>query len=663
MERMRELVEQLNKAAYQYYTKDQPTMLDEDYDLLYRELENLEKANPESIMEESPTQRIGGKILDGFEKYQHANQMMSLGDVFNYDELKDFDNTVRNSTTEEIDYVCELKIDGLSLSLVYEDGKLVTAATRGDGLIGENVTENAKTIKNIPLNLPEPVSIEVRGECYMPIPSFTKLNEERDENGENPFANPRNAASGSLRQLDTKVTANRNLATFIYSTGDYGQFQVDGQESFLKEVEQLGFTVNQSRKHCKTIEEVIAFIDEIEKERPNLPYAIDGMVIKVNDFATQEDIGYTSKVPKWAIAYKFPAEKGTTIVRDIRWTVGRTGAVTPTAIMDPITLAGTVVQRASLHNVDLIIEKDIRIGDKVVIHKAGDIIPEVLEVLVNERDENSEPYKIPEHCPDCGGKLVKLEDEAALRCINPNCSAVLKQNFAHFVSRDSMNMSGLGLKVMEKLLNTKLVTTLDGLYDLTSTDLSNLTKDDGKPLYQEKTINNILTAIEKSKEQEPNRLLYGLGIRHLGRTASKELIKQFHDIEVIAKLSIEEIEEIEGFGHVMATTIHDAFRNEEMIRMVESFKNHGLTLKEEVNLQQDTSLSGKVIVLTGTLSHYKREVLKELLENKGAKVSGSVSKKTDYVVAGENAGSKLAKAESLNVKVLTEDEAITEFNL
>lgn len=657
MGRMLELVELLNKAAHQYYTKDEPIMLDEDYDQLYRELEVLEKAHPESILENSPTQRIGGVILDGFEKFTHKNQMMSLGDVFSFEELKEFDSTVRKYVDGEVDYVCELKIDGLSISLTYENGILVNAATRGDGQIGEDVTTNAKTIKNIPLTLTKPVNIEVRGECYMPIPSFTKLNLQRDEDGEAPFANPRNAASGSLRQLDTKVTASRNLSTFMYSTGDYAQFPVETQEEFLTNIESLGFTVNDSRKHCKTIEDVWSFVEEIGKQRDSLPYAIDGMVIKVNNFDLQEEIGFTSKVPRWAIAYKFPAEKGTTTVRDIRWTVGRTGAVTPTAIMDPITLAGTTVQRASLHNVDNIIEKDIRIGDVVIIHKAGDIIPEVVEVLKDRRDDSIIPYKLPTECPECKSKLVKLPEEAAIRCVNPNCSAVLHQNFAHFVSRDAMNMKGLGIKVMDKLLKSGL-TSIDKIYSLTKEDLLSI---EG---FKDKMVENILESIEKSKSNEPNRLLYGLGIRHLGRSASKELIKRYHDIEVISTLTVEELEEIEGFGKVMAETIYDAFQNEEMLRMLSVFKEKGLTLKEDVSaVSTDDSLSGKVIVLTGTLNHFKREELKTILENKGAKVSGSVSKKTDFVIAGENAGSKLAKAESLDVKVLSEDEAITFLNL
>ena len=654
---MLELVELLNKAAHQYYTKDAPIMLDEDYDQLYRELEVLEKAHPEGILENSPTQRIGGVILDGFEKFTHKNQMMSLGDVFSFEELKEFDSTVRKYVDGEVDYVCELKIDGLSISLTYENGILVKAATRGDGQIGEDVTTNAKTIKNIPLTLTKPVNIEVRGECYMPIPSFTKLNLQRDEDGEAPFANPRNAASGSLRQLDTKVTASRNLSTFMYSTGDYAQFPVETQEEFLTNIESLGFTVNDSRKHCKTIEDVWSFVEEIGKQRESLPYAIDGMVIKVNNFDLQEEIGFTSKVPRWAIAYKFPAEKGTTTVRDIRWTVGRTGAVTPTAIMDPITLAGTTVQRASLHNVDNIIEKDIRIGDVVIIHKAGDIIPEVVEVLKDRRDDSIVPYKLPTECPECKSKLVKLPEEAAIRCVNPNCSAVLHQNFAHFVSRDAMNMKGLGIKVMDKLLKSGL-TSIDKIYSLTKEDLLSI---EG---FKDKMVENILESIEKSKSNEPNRLLYGLGIRHLGRSASKELIKRYHDIEVISTLTVEELEEIEGFGKVMAETIYDAFQNEEMLRMLAVFKEKGLTLKEDVSeVSTDDSLSGKVIVLTGTLNHFKREELKTILENKGAKVSGSVSKKTDFVIAGENAGSKLAKAESLDVKVLSEDEAITFLNL
>ena len=657
MGRMLELVDLLNKAAHQYYTKDAPIMLDEDYDQLYRELEVLEKAHPEGILENSPTQRIGGVILDGFEKFTHKNQMMSLGDVFSFEELKEFDSTVRKYVDGEVDYVCELKIDGLSISLTYENGILVKAATRGDGQIGEDVTTNAKTIKNIPLTLTKHVNIEVRGECYMPIPSFKKLNLQRDEDGEAPFANPRNAASGSLRQLDTSVTASRNLSTFMYSTGDYGQFPVDTQEEFLTNIDSLGFTVNESRKHCKTIEDVWDFVEEIGKQRDSLPYAIDGMVIKVNNFDLQEEIGFTSKVPRWAIAYKFPAEKGTTIVRDIRWTVGRTGAVTPTAIMDPITLAGTTVQRASLHNVDNIIEKDIRIGDVVIIHKAGDIIPEVVEVLKDRRDDSIIPYKLPTECPECKSKLVKLPEEAAIRCVNPNCSAVLHQNFAHFVSRDAMNMKGLGIKVMDKLLKSGL-TSIDKIYSLTKEELLSI---EG---FKDKMVENILESIEKSKSNEPNRLLYGLGIRHLGRSASKELIKRYHDIEVISTLTVEELEEIEGFGKVMAETIYDAFQNEEMLRMLSVFKEKGLTLKEDVSaVSTDNSLSGKVIVLTGTLNHFKREELKSILENKGAKVSGSVSKKTDFVIAGENAGSKLAKAESLDVKVLSEDEAITFLNL
>ena len=643
---MSELVSLLNRYAHEYYTKDAPSVSDSEYDQLYRELVSLEEQYPNEILPESPTHRVGGKVLDGFEKYQHQYPLYSLQDAFSRAELVAFDERVRKEFPDA-SYLCELKIDGLSISLAYENGILVAGATRGDGSIGENITENLKRVKDIPLTLPKPLTITVRGECYMPKASFDAVNQLRQENGEAEFANPRNAAAGTLRQLDTSVVAKRNLATFLYQEANPTTEAT--QEDVLEKLSQLGFSVNEKRVLASTIDQVWDFIEKIGQERDSLPYEIDGIVIKVNDLAVQEELGFTVKAPKWAIAYKFPAEEKEAQLLSVDWTVGRTGVVTPTANLTPVQLAGTTVSRATLHNVDYIREKDIRKDDTVIVYKAGDIIPAVLRVVESKR-VSDEHLDVPSQCPSCQSDLLHFEDEVALRCINPLCPAQIMEGLAHFASRDAMNISGLGPAVVEKLFDKDLVRDVAGIYRLSIEDLLQLEN------FKEKSANKLYNAIQASKSNSAERLLFGLGIRHVGSKASRILLEKFHDIPSLAQAEQEEIASIDSLGMVIAKSLHSYFAQEGTQILLKELEEAGVNLAylgEKV--AADAVLSGKTVVLTGKLETLTRTQAKEKLLRLGANVAGSVSKKTDLVIAGADAGSKLAKAQELGIEI--QDEA------
>ena len=644
-ERMKELVALLNRYATEYYTSDNPSVSDSEYDRLYRELVELEAAYPEQVLADSPTHRVGGKVLDGFEKYSHQYPLYSLQDAFSREELEAFDARVRKELPQPT-YICELKIDGLSISLTYEKGILVAGATRGDGSIGENITENLKRVKDIPLTLPEKLDITVRGECYMPRASFDLVNQARQENGEPEFANPRNAAAGTLRQLDTAVVAKRNLATFLYQEASLSTR--DSQEKVLKHLEQLGFVVNPKRILAKTIDEIWDFIQEVGQEREHLPYDIDGVVIKVNDLAGQEELGFTVKAPKWAVAYKFPAEEKEAQLLSVDWTVGRTGVVTPTANLTPVQLAGTTVSRATLHNVDYIAEKDIRKGDTVIVYKAGDIIPAVLRVVESKR-LSEEKLDIPTNCPSCDSDLLHFEDEVALRCINPRCPAQIMEGLIHFASRDAMNITGLGPSVVEKLFAANLVKDVADIYRLTEEDFLLL---EG---VKEKSASKLHQAIQASKENSAEKLLFGLGIRHVGSKASQLLLQHFHSIENLAKANPEEVASIESLGSVIAQSLQTYFATEGSKILLDELKEAGVNLDYKgQTVVTDAALSGLTVVLTGKLERLKRSEAKSKLESLGAKVTGSVSKKTDLVVAGADAGSKLQKAQELGIEIRDE---------
>ena len=644
--RIKELVNLLNQYAEEYYTKDAPSVSDQEYDRLYRELVELEEAYPELIQKNSPTHRVGGTILTGFEKYQHEYPLYSLQDAFSYEELVSFDQRVRKEFPA-VTYVCELKIDGLSISLTYVDGVLQTGATRGDGSVGENITENLKRVRDIPLVLPEPVSLTVRGECYMPRASFDAVNLIRQENGEAEFANPRNAAAGTLRQLDTKIVAERKLATFLYN--EASPTDCTSQEAVLEKLSGLGFVVNPNRKIANSIEEVWDFIQEVADTRDQLAYDIDGVVIKVNDLALQEELGFTVKAPKWAVAYKFPAEEKEAQLLSVDWTVGRTGVVTPTANLTPVQLAGTTVSRATLHNVDYIAEKDIRKDDTVIVYKAGDIIPAVLRVVMDKRVSDEE-LAIPSHCPSCQSELLHFEDEVALRCINPLCPAQIKEGLAHFASRDAMNITGLGPAVVEKLFAKELVQDVAGIYRLTKEDLLQL---EG---FKEKSAQKLVDAIQASKSNSAEKLLFGLGIRHVGSKASQLLLQEFHSIPAIAEADSEKIAAIDSLGMVIAESLKRYFALEGTQILLDELKVAGVNLDYlGQKAAADAPLAGKTVVLTGKLERLTRSEAKAKLEALGAKVTGSVSKKTDLVVAGSDAGSKLSKAQELSIEV--QDEA------
>ena len=655
--RIIELVRQLNQYAHEYYVQDRPTVEDFVYDKLYQELVDLEAKHPRLIQEDSPTQRVGGIVSAGFEKVTHEIPLYSLNDAFSEADLVAFDRRVTRALGYAPRYMCELKIDGLSISLRYENGKFVRGATRGDGTIGENITENIKTVRSIPLELTQPYSMEVRGECYMPKASFVQLNQGREEAGLEVFANPRNAAAGSLRQLDSKVTAQRQLSSFIYTVADAGMLHVTNQEEALKELGTLGFKINPESRVCETIEEVWAYINEYQLTRSELPYDIDGVVIKVNEFTAQDNLGFTVRAPRWAIAYKFPPEEVETTIEAIEWTIGRTGVVTPTAVMTPVKVAGTTVSRASLHNRDYIEAKDIRLNDQVVIYKAGDIIPEVAYVITDKRPADSQVYDIPTRCPVCESELVHLAEEVALRCVNPKCPAQMKEGLNHFVSRNAMNIDGLGPRILEQLFEKNLVHDVADLYTLTESDFLQLDK------VKEKSANNFLEAIQKSKENSAERLLFGLGIRHVGAKAAKILLEHFGDIVTLSQASKEDIANLYSIGQVIADSVVNYFDHDEVRELIAEFQAAGVNLRYLGKTASDLAtidsvFKDKRIVLTGKLSHFTREEAKAKIENLGGTIVGSVSKKTDFVIAGEEAGSKLTKATALGITVWTEAEMV-----
>lgn len=650
-ERIAELVAELNQRAKEYYVLDQPSISDAEYDRLYQELMQLEEQFPEFILANSPTKRVGGVVLAGFEKVTHEIPLYSLSDVFSKEALYTFDARIRKLTNQSFNYICELKIDGLSVSLRYQSGQFSLGATRGDGTVGENITENLKTIQNIPLLITEPLNIEVRGEAYMPKQSFIKLNEMRQNEGQATFANPRNAAAGSLRQLDTKVTAKRNLATFIYQVA--GENIASTQSETLEKFDELGFSINHDYQVCETIDSVWAFIEKMSEQRHQLPYEIDGIVIKVNQFAVQSEMGFTVKAPRWATAYKFPAEEVETVIESIDWPVGRTGVVTPTANLKPVQIAGTTVARATLHNVDNIKAKDIRLNDTVILYKAGDIIPAISHVLFDKRSADSQPLEIPSLCPVCQSPLIHLNDEVALRCINPMCQAQLKEQLAHFVSRNAMNIAGLGPRVIEQLYRHQLIKDVADLYQLKFEALIDLDK------IKEKSASNLLNAIEASKNNSVEKLIFGLGIRHIGAKVARILAEHFGSLEGVMHADYDAVAQIDGLGQAIAESLTTYFKNEQVQALIERLKNCGLNFaylgKKPAS---DSEFSGRTIVLTGKLAHYSRNELKSILESLGAQVTGSVSKKTDLVVAGEDAGSKLNKAESLEIPVINEAELL-----
>lgn len=656
--RVKELHQLLHRYNHEYHVLDNPTVPDSEYDQLLHELISIEEKHPELKTDDSPTVRVGGPPLSQFEKINHDTPMLSLGNAFNEEDLRKFDQRVREKV-DSVRYTCELKIDGLAVSLKYVNGRFVQGLTRGDGTTGENITENLKTIHAIPLTIKEPLSIEVRGEAYMPRKSFVSLNEQKEQNGEQLFANPRNAAAGSLRQLDSKLTAKRKLDIFLYSVNDLTEIEADSQSEALNNLDELGFKTNKERETFDDIEGVLSFISKWTEQRNNLSYDIDGIVIKVDDLSQQEELGFTQKSPRWAIAYKFPAEEVLTTLTDIELSIGRTGVVTPTAILEPVKVAGTTVSRASLHNEDLIHEKDIRIGDKVVIKKAGDIIPEVVKSIAEERSDDSEIYHMPTHCPSCEHELVRIEGEVALRCINPKCSAQLVEGMIHFVSRQAMNIDGLGDKIIEQLYQN------DKIKDVA--DLYYLTKDDLLPLERmgEKKVNNLLTAIEASKAKSLEHLLFGLGVRHLGTKASRVIAEKYETIDRLFEVTIEGLTEITDVGHKMAQSLVTYMENDDIKVLIDKLKQKNVNMTytgiKQSEIEGHPDFTGKTFVLTGKMTEMTRPEATKVIQSLGAKVTGSVTKNTDVVIAGEDAGSKLEKAEKLNIEVWSEEDWLNKY--
>ena len=658
--RAAELHSLLNQYGYEYYVLDEPSVPDSVYDELYKELVAIEQAFPELQTEESPTQRVGGQVLDAFQKVEHNTPMLSLGNAFNEQDLRDFDRRVKQGLgTDSYSYICELKIDGLAVSLRFEDGLFVKGATRGNGTIGEDITANLRTIRSIPLRLNKPYTMEVRGEAYMPKKSFVALNEKKEEDGEEPFANPRNAAAGSLRQLDPRIAASRNLDIFLYGIGDTGETGVTSHSEGLDLLQTLGLKTNPHRKRCQTIEDVLEYISEWTEKRPSLDYDIDGIVVKVDSLSHQDELGMTAKSPRWAIAYKFPAEEVVTVLKGIELTVGRTGVITPTALLEPVRVAGTTVQRASLHNEDLIREKDIRIGDHVVVKKAGDIIPEVVKVQLDQRTGKEEEFHMPTHCPECDSELVRLEGEVALRCINPKCPAQIKEGLIHFVSRNAMNIDGLGEKVIIQLFDANLIKDVADLYQLTYEQLIGLER------MGDKSVKKLLAAIEASKDNSLERLLFGLGIRHVGAKAARVLAEEYNEMDKLMAANAADLVAINEIGEKMADAIVTYFSQEECIQLINELKACGVNMsykgkRKAEAVESDSYFAGKTIVLTGKMEEYGRTEAKELIEALGGNVTGSVSKKTDLVIAGEDAGSKLKKAQDLGLEIWNEAQLLAE---
>ena len=653
------LRDKLDDWANAYYTKDTPEVEDNVYDKNYNRLVELEQEFPQLVSQDSITQKVGGQIDNQFTKVNHEIPMLSMGDVFSKEELQQFDDRVQKQVGHEVAYNVELKIDGLSIALEYTDGKLTRASTRGNGQVGEDVTPNARYIADIPQTLPEKLTTEVRGECYMGKEPFAKLNAERDEKGETTFANPRNAAAGSLRQLDASITKHRHLSTFIY-TWVNPPAEITSQHQAIEKMTQLGFHTNQTGRRIAKMADIFAFIDEYTAKRNSLDYGIDGIVLKVDDLDLQQELGNTVKVPRWEIAYKFPPEEQETVVHEIKWTVGRTGVVTPTAIMDPVQLAGTTVSHAVLHNADLLQQKDVRIGDTVMLHKAGDIIPEISEVVLAKRPKDAQPYPIPTKCPSCGEKLIHLKDEVALRCVNPSCPAQIEEGITHFASRPAMNIDGLGPKIVRQLIKNDLVHNVADLYHLNANDLAKLDH------FKDKSISNLLNAINNSKRNSVELLLTGLGIDHVGAKAARLIAQKFKNMAKIMAADVQDVAAIDTIGMTIAESLTTYFAQDEVKDLVNELKNSGLNMDylgagpEGTESIPDNYFKDKTVVLTGTLAHYTRSEFTKKLQSLGAKVTSSVSGKTDYVIYGQDAGSKYSKAQKLGVPLLTEEEAIAQ---
>ena len=653
------LRDKLDEWANAYYSNDAPEVEDNVYDQNYQRLVELEQQFPQLVTQDSITQRVGGQIGSEFTKVTHKIPMLSMGDVFSKQELREFDERVQKQVGHEVAYNVELKIDGLSINLEYQDGKLMRASTRGNGQVGEDVTANARFISDIPQTLPEKLTTEVRGECYMGKEAFAKLNQERDEKGETTFANPRNAAAGSLRQLDANITKHRNLSTYIYTWVNPPE-EITSQHQAIEKMTDLGFHTDLTGRRLSKMDEIFDFIDEYTAKRDSLAYGIDGIVLKVDDLGLQSELGNTVKIPRWEIAYKFPPEEQETVVHEIKWTVGRTGVVTPTAIMDPVQLAGTTVSHAVLHNADLLKQKDVRIGDSVMLHKAGDIIPEISEVVLAKRPRDAEPYPIPTECPSCGEKLIHLKDEVALRCVNPSCPAQMEEEITHFASRPAMNIDGLGPKIVRQLISNDLVHNVADLYHLQASDLAKLDH------FKDKSINNLLTAINNSKRNSVELLLTGLGIDHVGAKAARLISQKFKNMAKIMEADVQEVAAIDTIGMTIAESLTTYFAQDEVIELVKELQASGVNMdylgetEEQIEDIPDNYFKGKTVVLTGTLSHFTRSEFTEKLQALGAKVTGSVSKKTDYVIYGKDAGSKYTKAQKLGVALLTEEEAVAQ---
>ncbi|MBR1863489.1 MAG: NAD-dependent DNA ligase LigA [Ruminococcus sp.] len=644
--RIDELVELLGYHARLYYVEDRNEISDYEYDMLQLELRKLEEQYPSLIRPDSPTQRVGGEPVSGFEKVEHKVQMGSLQDVFSFEEVRKFVDTVKQTVTSPV-FTVEPKIDGLSVSLEYQNGVLTVGSTRGDGFVGENVTENLKTVRSIPISIGgELPLLEVRGEVYMPRNVFLELVKEQEDNDETPFKNPRNAAAGSLRQKDPRIAARRKLDIFVFNVQQIEGRELTGHDESLKYLKELGFKTIPDYKVVSTADEIIEKIEDIGKKRFDLPFDIDGVVIKVDSFAQRQVLGSTTKVPKWAVAYKFPPEEKTTTLLDIELNVGRTGAVTPVAVFEPVFLAGTQVSRATLHNQDLINEKNINIGDVIKVRKAGDIIPEVLGSV---EKHSTGSFSLPDLCPICGSRLVRSDDEAAVRCPNVECPAQIFRSIVHFASKGAMDIDGLGPQIVKALLDNKLIYSVDDLYSLSAGKLMELEN------FKEKSAGNLISAIERSKSNPLDRLIFGLGIRNIGSASAKLLCDRFGDLDAIMSASAEEIADIDGFGDIMAQSVYSAFHEEHMLSLIQRLRDHGVNTSYE-KAAADDRFAGLTFVLTGTLPTMKRDEAKSIIEKFGGKASGSVSKKTSYVLAGEEAGSKLTKAQSLGIKIISEDE-------
>ena len=658
IERMNYLIKVLDEASYNYYVLDDPKITDQEYDAYYRELETIEKLHPEWVLDTSPTKKVGGEVIDEFKKVEHTIPMLSLGDVFNEDEIIEFLQRIENSGVHS-NYVCELKIDGLSVSLHYEKGVLVRAATRGNGVIGEDITHNVKTIKSIPLKLKQPLNIEVRGEIYMSKETLEKINKERISKGEKPLQNPRNAAAGSIRQLDSKIAAKRNLDAFLYHLPNPEDYNIPTHHEALEFLKSLGFKTNPNNRIVKNIDEVMAYIHEKGEIRKDLPYDIDGVVIKVDSIKDQQKLGYTARTPRWAIAYKFPAEEVLTKLNDIIFTVGRTGKITPNAILDPVQLMGSTISRATLHNEDYVISKGLMIHDTVSIRKAGDVIPEVVEAKIERRTGEEIPFKMITNCPICNTKLIKIEDQVDYYCPNPNCPARHIESFIHFVSRPAMNIDGLGDRLMEDLYNFKFISTIPDIYKLKDKKDA-LTKLEG---YGKKSVTNLLNAIEVSKSNSLERLLFALGIKNVGKEKAKILAKTYKNMDNLSKATYDELVDIPDIGPIISKNIVDYFNNIDNLKMIEELKELGLNMNyigEELNVKED--FQDKSFVLTGTLTKLTRDEAKALIENAGGKTVGSVSKKTYAVIVGASPGSKYEKAKELNIPIWTEEEFLEKIN-